>query len=72
VNKINTINNNKPASASMNYLSHAYNTSFPRILVNHVTRTEIEKIIKNLKSSNTYCYDEVSTKVLKYSLNIIS
>jgi hypothetical protein len=56
----------------MNYLSHAFTISFPRIHINNITRTEIEKIIKNLKPSNSHGYDEISTKVLKCSLNVIS
>jgi hypothetical protein len=72
VDKINTTKNNKPLTVSMNYLSHAFNTSFPRMLINNIARTEIEKIIKNLKPSNSHDYDEISTKVLKCSLNIIS
>jgi hypothetical protein len=70
--KINTTKNNKPLTVSMNYLSHAFNTSFPRKLINNITRTEIEKIIKNLKPSNSHGYDEISTKVLKCSSNVVS
>jgi hypothetical protein len=38
----------------MSYLFHAFNTSFPTILIKNVTRTEVEKIIKKLKPSNTH------------------
>jgi hypothetical protein len=72
VDKINTTKNNKPLTVSMNYLSHAFNTSFPRILINNITRTETEKIIKNLKPSSSHGYDEISAEVLKCSLNVIS
>ena len=40
--KINTTN--KLQTDPMNYLFHAFNTSFPTILMKNVTRTEVEKI----------------------------
>jgi hypothetical protein len=55
-----------------NYLSHAFSKPFPKIMVENITRTEIEKIIKCLKPSNTHGYDEISSKIVKYSLYIIS
>jgi hypothetical protein len=45
--KINTTKNNKLQTDRMNYLFHAFNTSFRRILIKNLTRTEVEKIIKN-------------------------
>ena len=40
--KINTTINNKPQTVPKNYLFRAFNTSFPRILIKNVTRTEVE------------------------------
>lgn len=31
----------------------------------HTCHTETERIIKSLKNSNTYGFDEISTKILK-------
>jgi hypothetical protein len=70
--KINTTRNNKPEIVPLKYLVQAFNKPFPKIMVKNTTSTEIEKIIKSLKPSNTYGYDEISTQILKYSLHMIS
>ena len=56
----------------MNFLFHAFSKPFTKIIVKNITRTEIKKIIKCLKPSNTHGYDKISIKMLKYSLHMIS
>ena len=54
------------------YLSSAFKKPFPQIKFNYASRHEIEKIIKSLKSSNSYGYDEISVTILKESSPFIS
>jgi Notch-like protein len=56
----------------MNKLVQTFSKPFPKIIVKNITTTEIEKIIKCLKPSNSHGYDEISTKILKYSVHMIS
>jgi hypothetical protein len=48
----------------MNNLLQTFSKPFPKIIVKNITTTEIEKIMKCLKPSNSHGYDEISTKIL--------
>jgi hypothetical protein len=56
----------------LNYLSRAFKTPFPKINLNYTSTTEIENIIKSLKSKNSNGYNEISVKILKISIPFIS
>jgi hypothetical protein len=45
--------------------------AYPRIKYNNISTQEVGKIIKSLKTKNSYGYDEVSVKVLKWSSSFI-
>ena len=49
---------------------HARNCS--HIKFNYTSRHEIEEVIKSLKSSNSYGYDEISVKIIKEHSPFIS
>jgi hypothetical protein len=70
--KLNTIKSNKPQIVPMNNLLQTFSKPIPKIIVKNITTTEIEKIIKCLKPSNSHGYDKISTKILKYSFHMIS
>jgi len=55
-------------------LKYAFQNSFPSIKSNYTTATttEVENIIMSLKSSNSFGYDEVPTKILKLCSHFIS
>jgi hypothetical protein len=55
---------------SHTYQMHANNRS--HIKFNYTSRHETEEVIKSLKSSNSYGYDEVSVKIIKESSFISS
>jgi hypothetical protein len=46
------------------YLSHIYKTTFPAIKYSYASTKETENI-KNLKTTNSYGYDEIHVKILK-------
>jgi hypothetical protein len=48
------------------YLINNFNSTFPRI-----NWFEIDKIIKSLKTKNSYRYDEITIKILKLSAPLI-
>jgi hypothetical protein len=50
-----------------NYLIYHFKSTFPRIIWNYATTYEIDNIIKSLKTKNSYGYDEIPIKILKYS-----
>jgi hypothetical protein len=69
------LNNNKShkdVNMYMKYLYSTYKNSLLKIKTNKITRTEIEKIIKSLKASNFYGFDEISIKILKNSILAIN
>jgi hypothetical protein len=76
VGRINTLNNNKSHNDINIYMKYLYSTcknSVPKIKTNKITRTEIEKIMKSLKVSNSYYgFGETSAKILKKSVHKIS
>jgi hypothetical protein len=55
----------------INYLMQVFSRPFPGINLTPTTAKEITEIVKSLKSSHSCGYDEISTKVLKYSLPCI-
>jgi hypothetical protein len=71
-NKIQSIRDYDSNFSPITYLSNAFKKPFPQIKFNYVSRHEIEKMIKSLKSSNSYTYDEISVKILKESSPFIS
>jgi hypothetical protein len=75
VERNNTLNNNqsyKDIDIYMKYLYSTFKKSFTKIKINKITRTETENIINSLNASNSYGFDEISTKILKNSSHIIS
>jgi len=48
------------------------NQLYPSINFRHTSPKEIEKLIKSLKTTNAQGYDEISTKILKWSAPYIS
>ena len=56
-------NNNTP----LHYLIQSYKIPFPDINLKSVSTNEIENIIKSLKQKNSSGYDEISSKLLKFS-----
>ena len=50
-----------------NYLISNFNSTFSRINWKYATTYEINKIIKSLKTKNSYGYDEIPIKILKVS-----
>jgi len=75
VERINTLNNNqsyKDIDIYMKYLYSAFKNSFTKIKINKITRPETENIMNTLNASNSYGFDEISTKILKNSSHIIS
>jgi hypothetical protein len=50
----------------MSYLYQTFGQSFSKMKLRNTTTYEIEKIIKSLKSKNSYGY-EISTRILKVS-----
>jgi Notch-like protein len=56
----------------MAYMNKAFGSPFPKIQISKSTSVEIERIIKPLKSSCTYGYDEISNNILKSCKTFIS
>jgi hypothetical protein len=54
-----------------NNLINNFNTKISRINSKYATTCEINKIIKSLKTKNSYGYDEIPTKILKLSARFI-
>jgi len=52
-------------------LINNFNSKFPRTDWNYATTYEIDKIIKSLKTKNSYGYDEIPIKILKLSAPFI-
>jgi hypothetical protein len=53
-------------------LKHAFQNLFPSIKCNYTATTEVENIIMSFKSSNSFGYDEVPTKLLKLCYHFVS
>jgi hypothetical protein len=56
----------------MAYMDKAFGSPFPKIQISKTTSVEIGRIIKSLKSSYTYGYDEISSNILKACKTFIS
>jgi len=48
-----------------------FNGTFPRTDWNYATTYKTDKIIKSLKTKNSYGYDEIPTRILKLSAPLI-
>ena len=53
-------------------MDQAFNKPYPNMKCKCTTTNKIERIIKSLKTKNSYEYDEISTKILKISYHFIS
>jgi hypothetical protein len=71
-NTFNNCNSMDKSRNSSDYLYHIYKTTFPIIKYSPATTKEIEKIINNLKTTNSYGYDEIPVKILKNCTYIIT
>jgi hypothetical protein len=71
---ISNINNNENIEDNncIDCLYRVFNKPFPNIIFDHTTTSEIEKIIKSLKSRNSSGYDKISFKILKLSSSFIA
>jgi hypothetical protein len=58
----------------IDYLFRVFRNPFPniRVIFDRTTTKEIKKIIKSLKSKNSYGYDEISIKIVKKSSPFIT
>ena len=54
------------------FMEQAFTNPYPSIEWKCTKTEEIERIIKSLKTENSYGYDEISTKILKISCPFIS
>jgi len=52
-------------------LINNFSSTFPRNDWNYATTYEIDKIIRSLKTKNSYGYDEIPTRILKLSAPFI-
>ena len=73
---VDSINSNKPDSPSNNftytYLQHHRDYTSAPLVLKPFSTTEIIKIIKSLKTKNSFGYDEISPYILKLSAMYIS
>jgi Notch-like protein len=53
-------------------MEQAFTKPYPSMEWKCTTTEEIEQIIRNLKTKNSYGYDEISTKILQISCPFIS
>ena len=53
-------------------MEQAFTKPYPSMEWKCTTTEEIERIVKSLKTKNSYGYDEISTKILKISCPFIS
>ena len=54
------------------FMEQAFNKPSPSMECKCTKTKEIERIIKSLKTQNSYGYDEISTKILKINCPFIS
>jgi len=69
-NLINDDNDNMDSHT--HFMEQAFNKPYPSMEHKCTSTKEIERIIKSLKTKNSYGYDEISTKNLKVSYPFIS
>ena len=65
-------NNFKDNVNPLNYLITKYINTFSRINWKNATTNEITKILKSIKTKNSFGYDEILTKILKLSAPFIT
>jgi hypothetical protein len=65
---LHTQGNNNP----LHYVLQSFTSPFPNMNLKSVSSKEVEKIIKSLKTKNSFGYDGISTKLLKISSGFIS
>jgi hypothetical protein len=53
-------------------MEQAFTKPYPSMKCKYTTTNEIKRIIKSLKTKNSYGYDEISTKILKISCPFLS
>jgi hypothetical protein len=71
--KNNSINeDNDTMDSHIRFMEQVFTKPYPSMEWKCTTTEEIERIIKSLKTKNSYVYDEISTKILKISLPFIS
>jgi integrase len=70
-NKYDKINQLKHGAPLHNILQ-SYGQPYPSIKFRYTSTEEVERIIKSLKPKNAQGYDEISTKILKWSAPFIS
>ena len=68
----NLINDDDNKDSHTNFMDQAFNKPYPNMKCKCTTTNKIERIIKSLKTKNSYEYDEISTKILKISYHFIS
>lgn len=71
VNNNSTNKVNLDVSLRMYYLFQTFKNPFPNIKVKYISKTEIDKIIKFLKPSDSHDYNEISMKVIKAVVNLM-
>ena len=54
------------------FMEQAFTNPYPSMEWKYTKTEEIERIIKSLKTENSYGYDEISTKILKISCPFMS
>jgi len=54
------------------FMEQAFTKPYPSMECKCITTKEIERIVKSLKTKNSYEYDEISTKILKISCPFIN
>jgi hypothetical protein len=55
----------------VDYLYYFYSKPFTNLKWQYASTYEIKKIIKAIKSKNSYCYDEISSRIIKVSAPFI-
>jgi Notch-like protein len=64
-------NNHEDLNNSIKYLTSNSSRPFPNIIWQYTSTTEIEQIIKSIRTKNSYGSDEVSFMILKLSTQFI-
>jgi hypothetical protein len=64
-------NVNSSATYPLQYLSNSFRRPFRKISWQYASTHEVEKIIKTLRTKNSYGYDEISNRIIKLSAPFI-
>jgi hypothetical protein len=70
--KVNGSNDKSKSISYMTYLTNAFESPYPSIIITKTTSREIEEILLSPKSSNSHGYDEISNNILKNCKTFIS